>query len=203
MDVDLGAGGAMVLPDLTDSSGAVHQLVVGAGKDGDIYVGDRNHLGGYTPDAASNSTLYQDLVLALPNGAWSGPAYFNNTVFFAGVDDVLKAYTITDAQLSAAPSSESPTSFAYPGSTPAVSANGAENGIVWAVEDAPDAPSVLHAYDAANLGRELYNSKAAPNGRDAFGTGNKFITPVISNGMVFVGTGNSVAVFGLLPPAAP
>ncbi len=198
MDIDLGAGGAMLLPDLTDGSGAVHQLLVGAGKDGDIYVGDRNSLGKYTPNATSNSNIYQDLVMALPNGAWSGPAYFNNTVYYAGVQDVLKAYTISNAKLSTMPTSESPTSFAYPGSTPAVSANGTQNGIVWAVEDAANAPNVLHAYDATNVAHELYNSNQAPNGRDAFGTGNKFITPVISNGMVFVGTSNSVAVFGLL-----
>ena len=198
MDLDLGAGGAMVLPDLTDSTGAVHQLLVGAGKDGDIYVGDRNNLGKYTPNATSNGSLYQDIPGALPNGAWSGPAYFNNTVYYAGVQDVLKAYTITNARLSTAPTSESPTSFAYPGTTPAVSADGTQNGIVWAVEDAPNAPNVLHAYDAANVANELYNSNQAPNGRDAFGMGNKFITPVISSGMVFVGTGNSVAVFGLL-----
>jgi hypothetical protein len=62
---------------------------------------------------------------------------------------------------------------------------------------------VLHAYDATDLSRELYNSSQAANGRDAFGAGNKFITPTIVNGRVYVGTTNGVAVFGLLAPTAP
>ena len=196
MDLDLGSGGAMLLPDVADSTGAVHHLLVGAGKDFNIYVGDRDNLGKF--NAKDNSNVYQELPNALPNGEWGGPAYFNNAVYFGGVGDVLKAYTISSAKVSTTPTSQSATSFAYPGTTPSVSANGTQNGIVWALESATNAPAVLHAYDAANLAHELYNSKQAANGRDAFGQGNKFITPVVSNGMVFVGTPNAVAVFGLL-----
>ncbi len=196
-DVDLGSGGAMLLPDLTDASGTVRHLLVGAGKDRNIYVADRDNLGRF--NASGNTNLYQELANALPNGAWSGPAFFNNTVFYGGQNDVLRAFTITNARLSTAPPSQSATPFPYPGATPAVSANGITNGIVWALESSTSAPAVLHAYDASNLAHELYNSNQAPNHRDAFGTGNKFITPVIVNGQVFVGTPNSVAVFGLLP----
>ena len=113
---------------------------------------------------------------------------------------MLKAYSIASARLSATPTSTSATGFAYPGATPSVSANGTQNGIVWAVESATNAPGVLHAYDATNLRHELYNSGQAANGRDGFGPGNKFITPVVTNGMVFVGTTDGVAVFGLLTP---
>ena len=60
-------------------------------------------------------------------------------------------------------------------------------------------PAVLHAYDATDLTKELYNSNQASNSRDQFGGGNKFITPIVVNGKVFVGTPNGVAVFGLLP----
>jgi hypothetical protein len=67
---------------------------------------------------------------------------------------------------------------------------------VWVVENS--SPAVLHAYDATNLATELYNSNQAANGRDQF-SNNKFITPMIANGKVYVGTPNSVAVFGLLP----
>jgi len=80
---------------------------------------------------------------------------------------------------------------------PVVSANGTSNGIVWAHQNGN--PAVLHAYDASNLARELYNSSQAANGRDQFGAGNKFITPMIADGKVFVGTQAGVAVFGLLP----
>ena len=196
-DVDLGSGGAMLLPDFTDASGGVRHLLVGAGKDHNIYVADRDNLGKF--NAAGNTTLYQELVNALPNGAWSGPAYFNNTVFYGGQNDVLRAYTITAAKLSTAPTSQSATTFPYPGATPAISADGTSNGIVWAVESSTSAPAVLHAYDASNLAHELYNSKQAASQRDSFGSGNKFITPMIVNGQVFVGTPGGVAVFGLLP----
>ncbi len=99
-------------------------------------------------------------------------------------------------KLAATPSSQTANTFGYPGTTPSISANGATNAIVWAVENGGTA--VLHAYDAANLATEFYNSNQAANSRDHF-SGNKFITPLIANGKVFVGTPNSVAVFGLLP----
>ena len=121
---------------------------------------------------------------------------FNNTVYYGAVNDTLKAFPITSAKLATAPSAQSTNSFVYPGTTPAVSADGTANGIVWAVENS--SPAVLHAYDAVTL-RELYNSNQAPNGRDHFGNGNKFITPLIANGKVFVGTPSGVAEFGLLP----
>jgi hypothetical protein len=95
------------------------------------------------------------------------------------------------------PSSQSATQFPYPGTAPAVSASGTSNGIVWAHENS-GSKAVLHAYDATNLAHELYNSTQAANNRDQFGAGNKFITPTVADGKVFVGTQNSVAVFGLL-----
>jgi hypothetical protein len=195
-DADLGSGGAMLLPDLTDASGTVRHLVVGAGKDHNIYVADRDNLGKFNP--TNNSNLYQELPNALANGAWSSPTYFNNTVYYGGQSDTLKAFPITQAKLAATPSSRSAVVFPYPGSTPSVSANGTQNAIVWAVESPSGRPGVLHAYDAASLSNELYNSNQAANGRDAF-TGNKFITPVIVNGKVFVGTPTGVTEFGLLP----
>ena len=187
----------MLLPDLADASGTIHHLIVGAGKDTNIYVANRDNLGRY--NSASNTGLYQGLGGVLPHGAFSGPAYFNNTVYYAAVNDVLRAFPISNALLAPSPASVSATSFAYPGTTPIVSANGASNGIVWAVEDSTSSPAVLHAYDATNLTHELYNSNQAPNSRDSFGTGNKFITPMEVNGHVYVGTPTGVAVFGLLP----
>ncbi len=196
-DVDLGSGGSLLLPDMVDANGVVRQLIVGAGKDSNIYVGDRNNLGKY--NSANNDALYQELTGALPGGAWSMPAYFNFAVYYGGVGDYLKAYSITNALLGTTPSSKSATTFGYPGATPSVSANGTSNGIVWAVQSSTGSTAVLHAYDATNLGKELYNSTQAAGNRDGFGTGNKFITPMIVNGKVYVGTPNGVAVFGLLP----
>ena len=123
------------------------------------------------------------------------PAYFNNAIYYGSVGDNLKMFPFLNAMLTG-PSSQTLTAFGYPGTTPSVSANGTVNGIVWAAENTD--PAILHAYDAANLATELYNSNQAANGRDQFGTGNKFITPVITNGKVYVGTTSGVGVFGLI-----
>jgi hypothetical protein len=193
-DQDLGSGGAMLLPDMTDAGGTVRHLMIGAGKDGGIYVVDRDSMGKFS---ASSNAIYQQLNGVLPGGIWSTPAYFNGTVYYADSGGTLKAFPITGARLSASPASQSAAQFAYPGSAPSVSANGTGNAIVWAHENAN--PAVLHAYDAGNLAHELYNSNQAANNRDHFGAGNKYITPTVADGKVFVGTTSGVAVFGLLP----
>ena len=192
-DTDLGSGGMIVLPDLTDGSGNTVHLALGAGKDSNLYVVNRDSMGKFS---SNNNNIYQELAGALPGGVWATPAYFNNTVYYGSVGSPIQAFTITNAQLSTSATAQTPTGFGYPGATPSVSANGTSNGIVWAVEN--NSPAVLHAYNATNL-NELYNSNQASNGRDQFGAGNKFITPMIVNGKVFVGTTNGVAVFGLLP----
>jgi hypothetical protein len=192
-DLDLGSGGEMLLPDLTDSTHAVRHLMVGAGKDGNIYVVDRDAMGKFT--AGSNKN-YQTLSGVLPGGIWSTPAYFNGTVYYGDVSGTLKAFNIANAMLSASPQSQSGTQFTYPGTAPSVSADVTTNAIVWAHENT--GPAVLHAYDAGNLAHELYNSNMAASARDQFGAGNKYITPTVVDGKVFVGTTNGVAVFGLL-----
>lgn len=192
-DEDLGSGGALVLPDMQDGSGQTVHLAVGAGKDGSIYVVNRDSMGKFDP--VSNH-IYQELPGALPGGVFSMPAYFNNTVYYGAVGQSIQAFAIGNGQLSSAPTSRTVTVFPYPGSTPSVSANGAKNGIVWAVENSSNA--VLHAYDGGNLTAELYSSNQAAGGRDQFGKGNKFITPMIANGKVYVGTTDGVGVFGLL-----
>lgn len=193
-DEDLGSGGAIVLPDVTDNGGQVHHLAVGAGKDTNIYVVDRDNMGKFNPN--NNNAVYQELVGALPGGVWSKPSYFNNTVYYGDAGGHLKAFGIVNAKLTTSPTSQSAGTYPYPGAFPSISSNQTSNGIVWAVEN--NNPAVLHAYDATNLAHELYNSNQASGGRDHFGAGNKFITPIVANGRVFVGTQNGVAVFGLL-----
>jgi hypothetical protein len=193
-DQDLGSGGEMLLPDLTDSTNTVRHLAVGAGKDGNIYVVNRDALGKF--NSSNNQQIWQQLSGALPSGIWSTAAYFNGTVYYGDVGATLKAFSISNAKLSSTPQSQSPSQFTYPGTAPSVSANGTANAIVWAHENSN--PAVLHAYDAANLAHELYNSNQASANRDQFGAGNKYITPTVADGKVFVGTTNGVAVFGLL-----
>ncbi len=192
-DEDLGSGGALVLPDLADASGAVHHLALGAGKNSVIYVVNRDSMGKFDSNA---DHLYQEIVGQITGPMFAMPAYFNGAVYFGSIGDSIKAFSITNAALSTTPASKTANTFGSPGATPSVSANGAANGIVWAVENGTVA--VLHAYDAGNLARELYNSNQAAGARDQFGQGNKFITPMIANGKVYVGTKNGVGVFGLL-----
>jgi hypothetical protein len=193
-DVDLGSGGAIVLPDVTDNNGQVHHLAVGAGKDTNIYVVNRDNMGKW--NSSNNNNAYQVLVGALPGGVWSKPSYWNNTVYYGDVGDHLKAFGISNAKLTTSPTSQTSSTFQYPGTFPLISSNQNTNGIVWAVANSN--PAVLYAFDATNLAHELYDSNQASGGRDQFGAGNKFISPIVVNGQVFVGTTNGVAIFGLL-----
>ena len=190
-DQDLGSGGPMLLPDVTDSGGTVRHLMIGAGKPGKLYVINRDDMGKFSP---SGNASWQELDGVLPGPVFSTPAYFNGMIYYGAVGGSLEAFTVTSAKLSTRPASQTVTVFPYPGTTPAVSASGASNGIVWAVENGNAA--VLHAYDAADLTRELYDSNQAAGGRDNFGAGNKFIAPTIADGLVLVGTTDGVAVFG-------
>ncbi len=194
-DLDLGSGGALVLPDSEDSSRKIWQLAVGAGKDKRIYVVNRNEMGKF--HHKKNSSIYQEIDHAFTVQFFGTPAYYNNTIYFGAVNDCLKAYSIKDARLVPEPTSKTSAHFAYPGAIPSISANGSSEGILWAVEARGSDAGILHAYDASNLQNELYNSAQA-GGRDAFAD-NKFITPMIANGRVFVGTLTGVMVFGLLP----
>ncbi len=195
-DTDFGSGAALLLPDLTDSTGVKRHLVIGAGKDQNIYLVDRDNMGKFIP---GGNLIYQQLPGALPGGVWSVPAYFNSTVYYGPVGHAMFAFQLTNARLVGNPVSQTGITFAFPGTSPSISANQASNGIVWAIEHG--SPGVLHAYDATNLSHELYNSNQAASGRDHFGYGNKFTTPTIANGHVFVGTSNAVGVFGILSPS--
>ena len=192
-DLDLGSGGIVLLPDLADSGAIPRHLAVGAGKDGHLYVVDRDSMGKFH---STGNSIWQDLAGVLGGGIWSTPAYFNGGVYYGPVNGSLRVFAVQNAKLGTTPSSSSGMSFGYPGTSPAISANGSSNGIVWAHENS--SPAVLHAFDAGNLTHELYNSTQAANNRDQLGAGNKFITPMIADGKVFVGGQNGVAVFGIL-----
>lgn len=191
-DQDLGSGGAMVLPNEDDGSGNILNLAVGAGKDGSLYVVNRDSLGKFSEN---NKNIYQELVGALPVGIWGAPAYFNSAVYYGSVNGPLQKFTIKNGKLSS--TARTAHVFEYPGTTPSISANITSNGIVWGVENAAGW-AVLHAYNATNL-NEIYNSHQASDGRDQYGYILSFMTPMIADGKVFVTTWNGVGVFGLLP----
>jgi hypothetical protein len=190
-DMDLGSGGALVLPDQTDASGKVWHLAVGAGKDGNLYLVNRDSMGKFNP---SGDVIFQEIGQLLGR-VYCTPAYFNGTVYYGAVKDQIKAFPLKNAQFPSTPASETSLAFPYPGATPSISANGTKDAILWAVENGYSA--TLHAYDATDLSKELYNSNQAPLYRDQLGPGNKFITPTIANGRVYVGTTYGVTVFGL------
>jgi uncharacterized protein (TIGR03437 family) len=168
-----------------------------AGKEGRIYLLDRDHLGQF--NAGGDSQIVQSVEGAI-GPLYGGPAYFNQTVYFAASNDRLKAFRIAGAHLETAPSSQSPEAFSYPGAVPAISANGRANGIVWLMDSSYG--GTLRAFDASNVTQELYDSQMnAP--RDALGPFVRFSTPVIANGRVYAGTGDSLAVFGLLQQHSP
>ncbi len=195
-DTDLGSGGALVLPDLKDAAGTTWHLAVGAGKDGNLYLANRDSMGKYS---ATANHVYQEISGGLPGGVWAMPAYFNNMIYYGPVGQPILAFQFSKAKLLAGPAAQTATSFGYPGTTPSISANNNANGIVWATENGN--LGVLHAYDATTL-QELYNTDQAPASRDHFGAGNKFVTPTIANGKVYVGTTTGVGVFGLLSAGA-
>ncbi len=193
-DIDLGSSGAVLLPDLAGSMPHPH-LLVSAGKEGRIYLLDRDRMGHFNPNG--DSQIVQSIEGAV-GAVFGGPAYFNGTVYFSAAHDKLKAFSVSGAHIETVPLSQSSVVFNYPGAVPAVSANGSSNGIVWVVESGFG--GTLHAYDASNLANELYNSRMNSS-RDALGSFVKFSVPTIAGGRVYVGTGDALAVFGLLNPS--
>ena len=188
----------MVFPDFVDASGATRHLAVGAGKDGHMYVVDRDAMGKWN---ASTNQNYQDISGALGGSVFSMPAYFNNTLYYGASGAKLKAFAIASARVSATAASSSAVSFTYPGTTPSISASGSTNGIVWAVEN--KSPAVLHAYDATNLAHELYNSTQAANSRDCLRQRQQVHHADDRQRPRLCRHTNGVGVFGMLGPATP
>ncbi|MGN6370531.1 MAG: LamG-like jellyroll fold domain-containing protein, partial [Phycisphaerae bacterium] len=189
-DADLGSGGAMLLP---TSPGGTPELV-GAGKQGIIYLINLNNMGHYTSSGTVNNDIQE---VALGHGVWGSPAYFNASIYYHAVGDVLKRFSISNGTLSAAPAAQSTITYNSQGSTPSISSNGVANGIVWDIQwDAGH--QVLHAYDATTL-TQLFNSNQNAT-RDQMSAGVKFITPTIADGEVFVGGNGMLYIYGLLKP---
>ncbi len=191
-DEDLGSAAPLLLPDMVDGTGVTRHLAVIAGKDGAIYVTSRDNMGQYN---AMADDIYQEFA-SDGHENFCSPVFFNNTVFIGPSGLPLRAFTVSSAKLSASPTSQTAASFGSNGVVPSVSANSTTSGIVWAVDHDT---GELFAYDATNLANLLYTSNQAAGGRDHFSAiGGHFITPMVVNGKVYVGTGRTVVVFGLL-----
>ncbi len=185
-DMDLGAGGAAILVDQSN-----RHLVIGGGKEGKLYLLNRDNLGG---KSGGDKGALQSF--SIGNGIFATAAFWQNTLYIAPINDHLKAFTFDNSgTLGPSAASQSPGGFAYPGSTPSISSQGSSNGIVWAIER--QGAAVLHAYDATNLGTELWNS--SNNSADQAGGAVKFTVPTVANGKVYVGTASEISVYGLSP----
>ncbi len=197
-DSSIAAGPVLLLPDLTDQSGKVWRLAVNVGADGNVYVLDREAQ--VDTGLASNgvvSGIVQRLDGAIPSGAApAGLAYFNNTVYISTAGGGVRAFSVANARLSPAPASQTSGTLGQGGGSISVSAHDSANAILWVLEGGDAA--VLHAYDAADLSHEFFNSGQAQDGRDGFGPSNTPAMPLVINGRVYVITTNGVAVFGLL-----
>jgi hypothetical protein len=195
-DTDLGSGGLMLLP---DQPGSVPHELFGAGKQGQIYLINRDQM--TTNNSHFNSVNPNDFVVQTNLGkikaSFGTAAYFNGRIYYAANGDNLKSIAMTNGLLSGTGYlTNTARTFAFPGATPVVSSSGANNGIVWAL--AMGTPQVLVACNATNLTPELYNSSQAGGNRDQLANGTKFAAPVAADGKVFAGGSNSVSVFGLL-----
>ena len=205
-DRDLGSSGVVLLPD--QSSGTAHLLVTG-GKEGRLYLLNRDSMGHYCGSCTSSSGDTNTVQSFSATSALFGtPAFWNGALYVAGLSDQLLVYPFssTTGRFETTPSSQSPNTFPFPGATPSISSQGTSNGIVWALDTSQygppknsGGPAILYAYDATNLATELWNSSQAANNRDRAGNAVKFSVPTVANGKVYVGTRTTVEVYGLLP----
>jgi hypothetical protein len=213
-DTDVASGGLVLLPTLASGQ----QLLTQMGKEGKMYVLDRNNMGKYCvnlnpPCNGSDPQIVQEIPGATA-GVWGTPAFWNGSVYWGGASDGggpdnLKAFSFNannSGLISTSPTSQSAKAFSFSAPSPSISANGNSNGIVWGLDDSAFGSTcsggsncqVLYAYDATNLANMLYNSSQAANNADVPGGAVKFATPIIANGKVYVGSQFKVSAYGTI-----
>lgn len=201
-NTDLGSSGVVLLPDFAPP-GPTHMLIA-AGKEGKLYLIDRDNMG-----KINNQPNGPDLVLQsifFTNGGFFGsPTFWNNTFYGGPAGSPISALTFDPVAKqfnTGQPPPPTNYSFDFPGASPAISALGTSNGILWAIDSSAfssGGPAVLLAFDASNLSNQLYDTTQAAGNRDQAGPGVKFTVPTVANGRVYVGTQGEVDVYGLLP----
>jgi hypothetical protein len=219
-DLDVASAGFTLLPDAAGTAAHPH-LLVGTGKDGELYLVDRDNMGHFNGSYNTpNSQIVQWIPGAVgtapidPKGSplpyvensYTTPAFWQNRVYLCGINDSCKLFTLNNGLLSTSPASQSPTTFAYAGAEPVVTAasSSATSAVMWAVErDTTRNITTLHAYDATNLATELYNSNQAAGQRDQGGAPNEFVVPTVTGGKVFVGAAYELDVYGMLGSNPP
>jgi hypothetical protein len=198
-DADLGSGSNILLP---GSSLYPHETL-GGGKDGNVFVVNRDSMGSFN-SSANNVVQSVHTGVKQYNNIFSTPVYWNGFVYYHPNADVLHAFSWSNGLLSQQPVSSGTIVYQMHGATASLSANNASNGIIWDIDNSNyngtgtgSGPCVLHAYDATNVASELYNSSQAGS-RDTAGAALKFTVPTITGGKVYVPTANELDVYGLL-----
>jgi hypothetical protein len=208
-DTDLASAGVVLLP---DRANAPTHLMVALGKEGRIYLLDRDSLGGYCSICINNNTgdtnTVQNFVLD-GNPFFGIPAFWQNAMYTGEISNAVKRVVFDPGtgQFDTNPASQTNNNFGFPGVTPSISSQDANHGIVWAIDShdfgpphqTGPGPAILHAYDAMDLSTELWNSTQAASNRDRAGNAVKFTVPTVANGKVYIGTRSEIDVYGLLP----
>jgi hypothetical protein len=207
-DTDFGSGAATILID--PSGGPNPHLVIGGGKEGNLFLVNRDNMGKF--NSSKNSVVQ---TINAGNRIFATPVFWQNNLYVAPVGALEQyAFNTTTGMFGGSASSQTTATFGFPGATPSLSSNGTTNGIIWASDNSqyctPQSPgcgpAVLHAYNATNLATELWNSSQAAGIRDQAGDAVKFTVPTVANGKVYLGTrGNNstvpgeLEVYGMLP----
>jgi hypothetical protein len=193
-DLDLGAGTPVLLP--TQTGARYPHLLVTGGKDGTIYLLNRDNLGQW--HANDDSQVVQSF--QMPSGVFDTPIFWNNTLYYGLTDSPMQAFAYDPAaqQINTTPVSVSSMNLAYPGSSPSLSSNNGSDAVLWSLEAAANA-GILRAFNANDLSTELYDSEMSPD-RDRVGGGVRFASPTIANGQVFVGGQGELDIYGVLGP---
>jgi hypothetical protein len=191
LDLDLGSSGPLVLP---DQPGPYPHLMVAGGKEGTLYLVNRDDMGQFSPDG---DNVAQSIPGAVATEVAGVPSYWNGNVYLAGDADYIKQFALVNGLLTQQPVSETTVFFggAGPAST-SITANGNSNGILWAIRHTNPA---LFAFDPTNLATKFYDSTQVLMGRDKLVPVARFVTPTISNGKVYIGGKAALAAYGLLP----
>lgn len=204
-DQDVASGGVLVLP---DQSGSHTHLLFQTGKEGRFYIVDRDNMGGFS---SSSDNIAQEIPVNPSNsnfpiaaGIWGMPAFFNNTMYIWGKNDVLKTFSMSAGKFPTTASTKGPTTVGFPSPTPVISSNSGANPIVWSLETdnfSSGTNAVLRASDATNIGNTLYSSST--NSNDNPGGAVKFNVPTVANGKVYVGATNQLSIYGLTNGQSP
>jgi hypothetical protein len=192
LDLDLGSSGPLVLP---DQPGAYPHLLVAGGKEGTLYLVNRDEMGQFNPDG---DNVRQSIPGAVASELAGVPSYWNSNLYLAGDGDYIKQFPLVNGLLTQQPVSQTTVLFAGTGpASTSITANGNNTGILWAIRHTN--PAALFAFDPTNLANKFYDTTQALMGRDKLVSVARFVTPTISNGKVYVGGTAALAAYGLLP----